>query len=148
MTDIKQRASVKAVLINNGKVLLLRKALYDGNGGKEGKWNNPGGRVEPGEQWQDALEREVLEETGIKEIEIGMPIYIGEWTPNINGQFTQIICLFIVCRTEQAEVKLNEEHDDFAWINPADRGNYEILAPESDVIARYEELSRKGVLWT
>ena len=62
---LNQRISMKAVVVNDGKVLLLRKAKYEGNGGKEGKWNNPGGRVEPGEHWQDALRREVLEETGI-----------------------------------------------------------------------------------
>ena len=69
-----QRISMKALLVNNGKVLLLRKALYEGNGGKEGKWNNPGGRVELGEHWQDALRREVREEAGISEMKIIKPV--------------------------------------------------------------------------
>lgn len=141
-----QRFSVKAVIINDGKVLILRKALYEGNGGKEGKWNTPGGRIEPGERWQDALRREVQEETGITELVIKEPIYIGEWTPVISGVPTQIICTFLVCQTSQTDVKLNDEHDKYEWINPLDRDEFEILTPESDVIGRYAEMAEKGML--
>lgn len=143
-TDIAQRISMKAILVHDGKVLLLRKALYEGNGGKEGKWNTPGGRIEPGEHWQDALKREIQEEAGITDITIKEPIYIGEWTPTISGVQTQIICMFLVCETPQGTVTLNEEHDKYEWIEPKDRVNYEILTPESDVIAKYEELAAKG----
>jgi 8-oxo-dGTP diphosphatase len=145
MSKVAQRISVKAVMVNNGKVLLLRKALYKGNGGKQGKWNNPGGRVEPGENWQDALVREVFEETGIKDFSVRLPIYIGEWTPIISGVPTQIICTFIVCETARKDIVLDHEHDSYAWIDPKERSKYDILAPESDVIGRYADLAKRGV---
>ena len=135
---------MKAILVCDGKVLLLRKALYEGNGGKEGKWNTPGGRIEPGERWDEALKREIQEEAGIGDVTIKEPIYIGEWTPTISGVPTQIICTFLVCTTAQSEVSLNEEHDKYVWINPRDRGKYDILTPESDVIAKYEGLVNSG----
>lgn len=137
-----QRISVKALLVNDGKVLILRKAYYEGNGGKEGKWNTPGGRVELGEHWEDALKREVLEETGISQINIKYPIYIGEWHPIVSGTENQIICTFLVCSTSQKEVKLNYEHDKHAWILPEERSDYEILDPEWDVIDRYARWSK------
>jgi 8-oxo-dGTP pyrophosphatase MutT (NUDIX family) len=138
-----QRISMKAVLVHDGKVLILRKAKYDGNGGREGKWNMPGGRIEVGEHWEEALKREVLEETGISELHIEYPIYIGEWHPVINGLENQIICTFVVCTTVQPAVKLNHEHDDFAWILPEERSGYEILDPEWDVIDRYAVWTKK-----
>ena len=52
---------VGAVLIHEGKVLLIRR-------GKEplrGRWVVPGGTVEAGETLQEALVREVREETGL-----------------------------------------------------------------------------------
>ena len=55
------RVGVGAVLIHEGKVLLIRR-------GKEplrGRWVVPGGTVEAGETLEDALAREVLEETGL-----------------------------------------------------------------------------------
>ncbi|MCW1907990.1 MAG: NUDIX domain-containing protein [Candidatus Saccharibacteria bacterium] len=141
--NIVQRISMKAVLAHKGKVLILRKAKYDGNGGREGKWNLPGGRIEVGEHWQEALKREVLEETGIAEINIEYPIYIGEWHPVISGVENQIICTFVVCSTRQTDVTLNHEHDKFAWIKPDKRQDYELLDPEWDVIDRFASWSTK-----
>jgi 8-oxo-dGTP pyrophosphatase MutT (NUDIX family) len=129
-----QRVSMKAVMVCDGKILLLRKAMYAENGGKEGKWNNPGGRVEVGEHWQDALKREVLEETGIKDFSIEQPIFVGEWTPVIQGVPTQIICTFLLCKTDKNTVKLDHEHDDYRWVGPDDYQTLDILTPEKEVL--------------
>ena len=143
VADILQRVAIKGVVVRDGKILLLRKALYDGNGGKEGKWNNPGGRVEPGELWNEALLREIYEETGLTDIEIGTPVFVGQWTPIINGKPTQITCTFMICQSRRGDVNLNSEHDQFAWIDPEDHTLYEILSPEHEVIQAYLELSRQ-----
>ena len=63
MTGRPDRPSVGvgAVLIHEGRVLLIRR-------GKEplrGRWVVPGGTVELGETLEEALVREVLEETGL-----------------------------------------------------------------------------------
>lgn len=145
MSDIVQRISVKAIIVKDGKVLLLRKAAYEGNAGNQGKWNTPGGRVEAGEHWEDALRREIKEETGITQLNVGPPIYIGEWSPTISGVPTQIICTFMACFTDQDKIVLNEEHDTYRWIAPRNRNSYEILTPEGDVIGRYAELAKKGM---
>ena len=54
--------AVGAVVIHNGKVLLVRR----GHPPSEGLWAIPGGSVELGETLQQAAEREILEETGIR----------------------------------------------------------------------------------
>ena len=50
-------------IINEGRLLLQRKSV--GRFG-EGKWNGPGGKVQPGETPLECVVREVLEETGLK----------------------------------------------------------------------------------
>ena len=52
-----------------GRLLLIRRARDPGRG----LWSLPGGRVEPGETLAEAVEREVLEETGL-EVRAGAPV--------------------------------------------------------------------------
>lgn len=49
------------VFDDGGRLLLVRRA----NPPAQGLWSIPGGRVEPGEAWEDAVVRELLEETAV-----------------------------------------------------------------------------------
>ncbi|MGD8739355.1 MAG: NUDIX hydrolase [Desulfobacterales bacterium] len=64
------RVAVGAVVFKEGCVLLVRR----GQPPAEDLWAIPGGSVEIGETLQEAVEREILEETGIK-IRALKPIY-------------------------------------------------------------------------
>jgi mutator protein MutT len=58
-----QRLEVAAaVLVHEGKVLLARR---DG-GAQNGLWEFPGGKLEDGETWAQAVEREILEELDLR----------------------------------------------------------------------------------
>ena len=59
------RMSVHAVIVNDRNEVLLLKANY---GAKS--WGLPGGAIEPGETIHETLERECVEEIGIK-VDIG-----------------------------------------------------------------------------
>jgi 8-oxo-dGTP diphosphatase len=64
------RVAVGAVVFKEGRVLLVRR----GQPPAEDIWAIPGGSVEIGETLQEAVEREILEETGIQ-IRALKPIY-------------------------------------------------------------------------
>ena len=53
---------VGGIALWGDKLLLIRRTNPPG----QGYWSIPGGHVEPGETWQEAVEREVLEETGLR----------------------------------------------------------------------------------
>lgn len=57
------RVSVSALIFDNGRILLAHRRAIDW-------WNLPGGAVDPGETVDEALRREVREETGL-EVEVG-----------------------------------------------------------------------------
>ncbi|HEX2073006.1 MAG TPA: NUDIX domain-containing protein [Geodermatophilus sp.] len=63
-------ACVGAVVLDGrGRLLLVRR----GREPSRGLWSVPGGRVEPGESLAEAVEREVLEETGLQ-VRAGAPV--------------------------------------------------------------------------
>lgn len=140
--EITQRIAFKAVIVNEkNEVLLLREASTYVEGANTGKYHFPGGRLEPGEKWQNGLKREVLEETGFEEIEIGKPIYVGEWHPVIKGVQNQIIALFVVCKVDtQKKVALSEEHDQFVWLAKGEAPKDGlIMSPDDEVLKTYFE---------
>jgi ADP-ribose pyrophosphatase YjhB (NUDIX family) len=59
---------VGAVAIDDGRLLLVRRRNEPGRG----SWSVPGGRVDPGETVQEAVVRELLEETGVEGVCTGL----------------------------------------------------------------------------
>ena len=139
-SQISQRIAFKAVIVNSkNQILLLREASTYEEGTNTGKYHSPGGRLEPGEPWQDGLKREILEETGFTEFEIGKPLYVGEWKPVIKGVQNQIIALFIVCTLKtDSDPALSEEHDSFCWLSKGEvPQDGVIMPPDDEVIETY-----------
>lgn len=103
------RIAVKAVIQNKkGKFLIVREGE---------RWQAVGGRLESGEKLEDGLRRETLEETGITDLEVGKVIHVDEWFAKPEGYLVHIVALFFLCKANPDEVKLSEEHQDYAWVS-------------------------------
>ncbi len=68
MSREKFRTVVKALITYRGEVLIGKKEEEDGHP-ISGEWHLLGGHLEHGEQVEEAIEREVKEETGL-EVEV------------------------------------------------------------------------------
>jgi 8-oxo-dGTP diphosphatase len=64
---------VGAAVVDNGRLLLIRR----GRGAYAGYWAIPGGRQRRGETMQEAVAREVREETGLT-VEVGDVVWAGD----------------------------------------------------------------------
>ena len=120
--------AVSAVIFRDGKVLLLRRAKSPGMG----FYSLPGGRVEFGESLAAALTREVDEETGL-EIDIVALAGWREVLPGAGGGGHYLIMSF-AARWTANEPRLNEEHDDFKWIEPGQFGDLRLTGGLPEVV--------------
>lgn len=137
MSDPILQVAAKAVIVNSaGKVLLVRESGRLDTNTQSSLYGLPGGRLNPGESFFDALKREVMEEVGL-EIAPGRPIYVGEWRPVIKGVPHQIVAVFIVCTAKTDNVRLSEEHDGFVWADPTRRQQYNMMPPDDLVVDEY-----------
>lgn len=101
--------SVYALLRNEkGEFLLLRRS--ENSRTNPGKWDLPGGKVNPDESLKEGVVREVWEETGISIV----PGYIaGE--VNFELPEKKVIAIVFDGGYIVADVKLSYEHIEYAW---------------------------------
>ena len=118
--------AVKAFIVYEGKVLLLRESANYEDGTNIGKFDVVGGRVKPGQRFDESLFREIKEETGL-EIKIGNPFHIGEWRPVIRGEQWQVVGTFVECFAESDNVLLSKDHDEYLWIDPKNYRKYNLI---------------------
>jgi 8-oxo-dGTP pyrophosphatase MutT (NUDIX family) len=84
----------------------------------------------------------VREETGL-EIEVGDPVFVGEWFPVIHGQAHHIVALFLSCKATSKTVRLSEEHDDYQWVNPDTLDDFDVMGPEPEAVQAWVRQSIK-----
>jgi 8-oxo-dGTP diphosphatase len=125
--------AVSAAIFRNDKILLVRRARSPA----KGFYSLPGGRVEFGETLHAALHREVDEETALKIEIIGLAGW-REVVPGATGGGHYLIMSF-AARWKAGEVVLNDELDDFRWLEPETLGDLKLTGGLPEVIrqARY-----------
>lgn len=76
-------------------------------------WEYPGGMVEPGETFQDALIREIKEETGV---DVGITGFIG-LCKNVEKD---VVNIFFSCRYLKGELTTSNESSEVMWVKKED----------------------------
>jgi 8-oxo-dGTP pyrophosphatase MutT (NUDIX family) len=133
--------ATKAIIKNaSGQILLLRESGSYIDGINPGKWDVPGGRIDPGEKILDALIREVFEEAGILLPQKEYPIIdvIEKIIERIDrGELWQIIRIYYsVDIADSVEIMLSQDHDAFAWVSPSEFSEYDMCPDLLQVISR------------
>ncbi|WP_280489224.1 NUDIX hydrolase [Nocardia farcinica] len=104
-----QQLVVGAIVEHDGGILLLRRP---GNDFMGGIWELPSGKVEPGERIDQALAREVEEETGLRITGIGRYIDSFDYRSG-SGKHSRQFNFAVRCAALEP-VRLTE-HDAYSW---------------------------------
>ena len=119
-------AAVGAIAVSDGALLLIRR----GHAPSRGRWSLPGGRVEPGETPQEALVREIAEETGLT-VEVGE--LVGEVVrPGPNGVTYRIQDYRVTVHSTNTgagdDAVAGDDALDVAWVPLADVAKRQLSA--------------------
>lgn len=114
-----------AVLEKDGKILLAQRKRGDA---LAGKWEFPGGKLEPGETPEACLRRELREEFGV-ETEIGAFVCSSEF----EYKHARIELLVYRARHVAGEFRLND-HDAIAWVKPGELSGYDLASADIPVV--------------
>lgn len=109
------------------RIVLVRRA----NPPLEGRWSLPGGRLEFSERIEQALQREIFEETGLV-VAVGPLVEIVEI---IQSPYHYVI-LDYLCRKTGGELRAGDDAREVAWVRPDDITHYGVTDAVDRVVAK------------
>ena len=108
---------VKGIIMYNGKVLIIKRSADDEI--DPDTWECIGGKIEFGEDLENALKREAKEEAGIT-ITVEKLLYATAFKINAH---CQVILLAYYCTANDNIIKLSAEHTNYLWSNKKQMSN-------------------------
>ena len=119
--DLPYGLTMRGVVKEDGKILILKR--HPDSTTNPNCWELPGGKVDPGEDFDKALIREFLEETNL-EIKIeGLVAGVQEDFPH-----KRTVALVMNVEIISGEVTISDEHTDWKWATLSEIKNLEISA--------------------
>ena len=92
-------------------------------------WEFPGGKVEPNENFHEALSREIQEELNIQ---INVHEKIAE--EKYKDDEIDIILHYYLCSEKSGTIRLNE-HANIAWVEKKDFNKYDFVKGDGNVLS-------------
>lgn len=108
------QVAVGAVIFKDNQVLLVKRS----NPPAQGSWAVPGGKINPGETMQQALVREVKEETGL-DISVGEIVHVFDVIRHNNqGELTfHYVIIDFLCEYKKGELIAGDDAQEARWIS-------------------------------
>ncbi len=121
---------VKSIIFNKdfSRILIIQRSGNDPTGANT--WEGAGGNLEYGEEPEEAIKREIKEETAIADIRIERAAYVTM----VYGKNPYLIIAYL-CVSETEAVTLSNEHQAFVWADKKECGE---LLPKA-IIDDYEK---------
>jgi 8-oxo-dGTP diphosphatase len=130
--------AVKALLHDDrGRYLLIRRSLDSKHW--PGAWDLPGGKVDPGEDFDVAMCREVLEETGLH---IQLEGIVG--AVELDLEHVTVAALVMEASVPSGDIQLSSEHGSYEWIPRKDLAECDFCNALNGLVSAYAQGESSG----
>lgn len=114
------------VIVHSGKILIGQRAV---GGPQPGYWEFPGGKQEAGETIEQCLQRELMEELGVR-------VTVGKHIGNIchsyeNGNFK--VCFYRIDIANASRIKMNV-HQKLHWVARSKLSGYRLMPADAKLV--------------
>ena len=130
------RVAVGAVVLDGERVLLARRGRPPG----KGKWSIPGGLVHLGERIEDALVREIEEESGLRVRVLGLCGVIDRVVREEDAVRFHYVIIDYVAESVGGRLQAGSDAAEVRWVNVDDLGQYDTTDGLADMIHRARAL--------
>jgi 8-oxo-dGTP diphosphatase len=132
---------VGAIVVDDGRVLLVRR----GRAPLQGEWSVPGGAVEVGEALSAAVQREVLEETGLI-VSVGPIVEVLDRIhTNGDGRVEyHYVLIDYLCSVVGGDVRAGSDVLDAVWAAPQRLAEYGVPRVTAAVIEKAVHLAENA----
>lgn len=117
---------VAAVIDDGGRVLACRRAP---GRSAEGRWEFPGGKIEPGEQPEAALARELREEL---DVDVAVGRMLRTDVTEVDGRGIRLTCFAATLAGPRPVA--STDHDRLAWVRPTELGALHWADPDLPMV--------------
>jgi 8-oxo-dGTP diphosphatase len=134
-------AGVGAVIFRGEEVLLVRR----GQEPARDSWSLPGGLVELGETLEEAISRELAEETGLRVVILGVAAVLERiFRDEAGGIPYHYVLVDFLCDWAGGEPVPGSDITAAQFVAPGDLAKFDLPAFTADVIRRAREQKRQG----
>jgi 8-oxo-dGTP diphosphatase len=112
------------IMEDNGRVLIGKRRPGKHMGGR---WEFPGGKLEPGETPEEALARELEEELGVR-ARVGELLCVAAWEGD--GLSLELLVYRVTGFDGSPELR---EHQELRWVAPADLASFDLADSDRSV---------------
>jgi len=135
---------VGGIIFQEDQVLLIKRGMEP----SLGQWSIPGGAVHVGETLEEAVRREILEETHLEVEVLTLAKVLDRIFHDPEGRVVyHYVLVDFLCRCKAGELKSDTDAQDARFVSFQDLPSYQIAPVTLEVIHRADRLRKNPETW-